>query len=125
MQKTLSAHHTHQNNDPNTRKPSNPMLELPHEHLDLDDPHQHIKNIDTLSIPYPMKITHPPPKPYKLRPKRVPKTLNTRKIKTQPQYPQHDNQRHLDLDSIHSLPLNTARWRKRRLVSTWPSRRLP
>jgi hypothetical protein len=51
------------------------MQELSHELLDLDDPHQHTKNIDTLSIPYPMEITHPPPKPYKLRPNRVPKHL--------------------------------------------------
>ncbi len=96
--KTPPTHHIHQYNDPNTHKPSNPMLELPHEHPDLDDPHQHINNIDTLSIPYPMEITHPSPKPYKLRPNRLPKTPNTRKIKTHPQYPQHDNQHQLDLD---------------------------
>ena len=77
----------HLNNDPNTHKPSNPMQELLHELLDQDDPHQHTENIDTLSIPYPMEITHPPPKLYKLRPNRVPKTPNTRKRKTQPQYP--------------------------------------
>ncbi len=90
-QKTPPTQHTHQNNDPNTHKPSNPMLELPHAHPDLDDPHQHINNIDTLSIPYPMEITYSPPKPYKLRPNRVPKTPNTRKRKTHPQYTQHDN----------------------------------
>ena len=74
------------------------MLELPHNPV-LDNPHQHINtNIDTLSIPYPMEITHPPPKPYKLRPKRVPKTLNTIKRKTHPQYPQHDNKHQLDLN---------------------------
>jgi len=85
------THHTHINNDPNTHKASHPMQEITHELQGLDDPHQHTKNTDTLSIPYQMGTTHSPPKPYKLRPNRVPKTPKTRKRRTHAQYSQHDN----------------------------------
>jgi hypothetical protein len=58
--------------------------------------HQHTKNNNTLSKPYQMETTHPPPKPYKSRPNRVQKALNMRKRKTPPLYPQHENRHQLE-----------------------------
>ena len=51
-----------------------------------------IRNYTIDPASYPMKTTHSPPKPYKLRPQKVQKAPNIRKRKTHYHNPQYDNQ---------------------------------
>jgi hypothetical protein len=68
-----------------------PPQELPH----IGDPHTYTE--DTLSIPYPMETTHPPPKPYKLRPSKIHKPHIINKRKMHQQNPHINNQYHPEL----------------------------
>ena len=75
------------------------MQDRPQDYPDLDDPQIHDRNNNALSTPYPVETTHPPPQPYKLRPKRLQKALNNRKRKTHLHNPHNDNQPQLDTNT--------------------------
>ena len=82
LQETSTTHHTQQNNNSTTQNVRNPMQDLPHDYPNASNPQQHTKDRNALSIPYTTEITHPPPKPYNLRPQRIKKTPNIRKRNT-------------------------------------------
>jgi hypothetical protein len=93
--KTPLTHHTHHHPDPDTHTPKIPMLT--HQYKPAPEkPLQHNPNTDTHNPLYPMEITHPPPKPYKLRPAKVQKPP-TRKRNTQPRHAQPDNHHQAEL----------------------------
>ena len=91
VQETLTTHHTRQGDDSNTHNVRKPKQDLPHDYQDPGNSQKHTKGRSALSKPYPMELTHPPPKPYKLRPQRV-QGPNIRKRKTHFHSPHYENQ---------------------------------
>ena len=78
VQETPPTHHTHQNNNPDTN--AGCLIKgSPLDYPDLADPQKHNTSNKTLSTPYLAETTHPPPQPYKLRPKRLQKAPNKNK----------------------------------------------